>query len=270
MTHRPAWNRLVIKIGSALLVDPITGHLNEEWLSSIAQDIAHLRQNNIEVILVSSGATALGRTRLNLAKSSKLSDNQAAAATGQIALASAYDQAFRPHDINVAQILLTHDDTETRRRYLNARNTIDRLLSLNIIPIINENDTVATEELRYGDNDRLAARVASMSQADHLILLSDIDGLYSDNPQNNPNAHYIDHVDYITSEIEAMAGTPDAKGVGTGGMITKIAAAKIATQSGCHMIICNGTILNPIAQYRQTQRGIGNGRGGVGSNVPSL
>jgi len=246
---------MVIKIGSALLVDGQTGQLRQEWLAALARDVAHLRSKNIQVIIVSSGSIALGRKILGLKPGKRLEENQAAAATGQIELASAYRQKFSDHKIAVAQILLTYGDTEERRRYLNARNTINRLLDLGVVPVINENDSVATDEMRYGDNDRLAARVASMCEADGLILLSDIDGLYNANPKTDDKAIFIHEVPEITPEIEAMAGTPVSTGYGTGGMITKIAAGKIATDSGCAMLIINGSQCAPIHRYLDSGRG---------------
>lgn len=257
--HFPAslenWNRIVIKIGSSLLVDAHTGLLREQWLDALGKDVATLRARGMQVIMVSSGSIALGRKILGLTPSKRLEENQAAAAAGQIELASAYRQKFSDYDIAVAQILLTYGDTEERRRYLNARNTINRLLELDVVPVINENDTVATDEMRYGDNDRLAARVASMCEADGLILLSDIDGLYSANPKTHKNADFIDEVSVITPEIEAMAGAPESTGFGTGGMVTKIAAGKIATSSGCSMIIINGVEQSPIRHYLEKGHG---------------
>jgi len=245
--HSSGWRRIVIKIGSALLIDK--GKLRRDWLEGIARDVVFLRQQGYQVILVSSGAIALGRKILNLAMCRKLEENQAAAAVGQIELAAAYRTILGRHDIPTAQILLTYGDTEQRRRYLNARNTISRLLTLNVVPVINENDTVATDELRYGDNDRLAARVASMCSADCLFLLSDIDGLYDADPNHNRQARLIDEVPVITPAVVAMAGDPVSTGFGSGGMITKIAAAKIAVASGCHMVITNGKRPDPVQRY---------------------
>jgi len=247
--HCDNWKRIVIKIGSALLIDEDSGQLRVQWLTSIARDVAFLRQRGYQVILVSSGSIGLGRKILGLSMSKKLEENQAAAAVGQIELAAAYRTILGKLDIPVAQILLTYGDTEERRRYLNARNTINRLLELDVVPVINENDTVATDEVRYGDNDRLAARVASMCGADCLFLLSDIDGLYNADPNLNPQAELIPEVTEITPAIDAMAGDPISTGFGSGGMITKIAAAKIAVASGCHMVITNGTCHNPIQGY---------------------
>ncbi|MDG1438215.1 MAG: glutamate 5-kinase [Emcibacteraceae bacterium] len=248
-------NRVVIKIGSALLVDQNNGNLRTEWLSTIAEDVARLKNLGKQVIIVSSGSIALGKKILGLSMSKKLVENQAAAAIGQIELAATFREKFIEHDIPVAQILLTYSNTENRGQYLNARGTINRLLKLGVIPVINENDTVATDEVRYGDNDRLAARVASMCEADLLFLLSDIDGLYTENPRQNANAQFINRVDEITPEIENMAGDPVSTGFGSGGMVTKIAAANIAMMGGCNMVISNGTLNNPIKEYLDHGKG---------------
>ncbi len=238
--------KIVVKIGSALLVQD-DGEVRLRWLDSLADDIAALKDQGKEVLIVSSGAIAVGRTHLGLGlKSLRLEEKQAAAATGQIRLAHAYQATLARHDITVSQILLTLDDTEARRRHLNARNTIETLLKLGAVPIINENDTVATSEIRFGDNDRLGARVATMIGADLLILLSDIDGLYSNDPRKDANAVYFPVVEAITAEIEDMASEPPV-GYSSGGMITKISAAKIATASGCHMLIANGKEANPLS-----------------------
>ncbi len=238
--------RVVIKIGSALLVDAEKGRLNRQWLESLAADVARMRKRRQEVILVSSGAIALGRRHLGLKVGKlKLEESQAAAAVGQIRLAHAYKELLEHHDIAVAQILLTLADTEQRRRYLNARGTLNTLLSLGAVPVINENDTVATAEIRYGDNDRLAARVAQMCGADCLVLLSDIDGLYTANPAADPDAQFISKVLEITPEIEAMAGGSGSD-MGSGGMQTKIAAGKIAVGAGCHMCIAKGEREHPL------------------------
>ncbi len=242
-------NRVVIKIGSALLVDEDTGKIRSGWLSSIASDVATLKKQGKDVILVSSGSIALGRQILGLRMSKKLVENQAAAAIGQIELAATFREKLAGHDIAVAQVLLTYSNTENRGQYLNARGTINRLLKLGVVPVINENDTVATDEVRFGDNDRLAARVATMCEADLLFLLSDIDGLYSADPKANKDAVFIDQVNEITPDIEKMAGEPISTGFGSGGMITKIAAANIATTGGCHMVILNGILENPIGTY---------------------
>ncbi len=246
--------RVVVKVGSALLVDADKGRLNRTWLESFAADIAHLRQRRQEVILVSSGAIALGRRHLGLnAGKLKLEESQAAAAVGQIRLAHAYKELLDAHGITVAQILLTLGDTEQRRRYLNARGTLNTLLSLGAVPVINENDTVATAEIRYGDNDRLAARVAQMVGADCLVLLSDIDGLYTANPHEDPDAEFISRVLEITPAIEAMAGGVSS-GMGSGGMQTKIAAAKIAVGAGCHLCIAKGASQHPLKRIEDGAR----------------
>ncbi|MFC3052742.1 glutamate 5-kinase [Kordiimonas pumila] len=239
-------DRIVIKVGSALLVGP-DGKLRKEWLARLAEDIVALRSSGTQVILVSSGAVALGRKPLGFEKRpERLEEAQAAAAVGQIRLAQAYQSLFDSHDIVIAQILVTIDDLEDRPRFLNARNTIEALLDRGAIPVINENDTVATTEIRFGDNDRLAARVAQVAGADTLILLSDIDGLYDSDPRTNPNASLIRIVEKITPAIEEMAGPPARVSVGSGGMVTKIAAAKIALSAGCSMIIMSGLAENPI------------------------
>ncbi len=239
--------RIVVKIGSALLVEQDTGTIHRTWLSALANDVAGLVQRGVQVIIVSSGAIAVGRRHLGLThKALKLEDSQAAAATGQIRLAHAYQEALAHHDITVAQILLTLDDTEERRRHLNARNTLDALLRMGAVPVINENDTVATAEIRFGDNDRLAARVAAMINADTLVLLSDIDGLYTADPRRNPDAEFVPEVTKITPTIEAMAGKA-GPGDSSGGMVTKLAAARIAVAAGCRMVIADGRALHPLA-----------------------
>ncbi len=246
--------RVVVKVGSALLVDPDKGRLNRAWLESFAADVAQLRERGQEVILVSSGAIALGRRHLGLnAGRLKLEESQAAAAVGQIRLAHAYKELLDAHGITVAQILLTLGDTEQRRRYLNARGTLNTLLSLKAVPVINENDTVATAEIRYGDNDRLAARVAQMLGADCLVLLSDIDGLYTANPHEDPDAEFISRVLEITPAIEAMAGGVSS-GMGSGGMQTKLAAAKIAVGAGCHLCIAKGAFQHPLKRIEEGAR----------------
>jgi glutamate 5-kinase len=244
--------RVVVKVGSALLVDG-AGRLNRSWLESLVADIARMRRRDQEVILVSSGAIALGRRHLGLQGKLKLEESQAAAAVGQIRLAHAYKELLEQHDISVAQILLTLGDTEQRRRYLNARGTLNTLLSLGAVPVINENDTVATAEIRYGDNDRLAARVAQMAAADCLVLLSDIDGLYTADPQVEPGAEFIERVMEITPQIEAMAGG-SMSAVGSGGMQTKIAAAKIAMGAGCHFCIAKGEHQHPLKRIEEGAR----------------
>jgi glutamate 5-kinase len=239
--------RVVVKIGSALLVDQDSGALKHAWLEALADDLARLKGRGTEVIVVSSGAIALGRRHLGLTrKAIRLEEQQAAAATGQIRLAHAYQSALARHHITVAQILLTLSDTEERRRHLNARNTLATLLGLGTVPVINENDTVATSEIRFGDNDRLAARVAAMMNADIMILLSDIDGLYSADPRKVGTAEFIAEVPAITPEIEAMAGASPL-GYSSGGMVTKLAAGKIATAAGCRMAIVDGRQPHPIA-----------------------
>ncbi len=238
--------RLVIKIGSALLVENATGLIRTEWLQSLAADVAALREKGQEVLIVSSGAIAVGRRHLGLSHGDlRLEEKQAAAATGQIRLAHAFQDALLGHGITVAQILLTLDDTEERRRHLNARATLQQLLDLRAVPVINENDTVATSEIRFGDNDRLAARVAVMTGADALVLLSDIDGLYNSDPRLNDNAVHIPEVSVVTPEIEAMAGAA-ATGYASGGMVTKLQAAKIALAGGCHMAVADGRSSNPL------------------------
>jgi glutamate 5-kinase len=243
--------RVCVKVGSALLVDPEKGRLNRAWLETFAADVARLRKRGQEVILVSSGAIALGRRHLGLSAGKlRLEESQAAAAVGQIRLAHAYKELLDEHQITVAQILLTLGDTEQRRRYLNARGTLNTLLSLGAVPVINENDTVATAEIRYGDNDRLAARVAQMVGADCLVLLSDIDGLYTANPNEDPDAQFIARVLEITPAIEAMAsGT--VSDMGSGGMQTKIAAAKIAVGAGCHLCIAKGAHPHPLLRIEE-------------------
>lgn len=246
---RPEWQkarRIVVKIGSALLTDSTTGKLKAEWLNSVMDDVAELAKAGKDVVLVSSGSIALGRHKLGLPKGAlELEQSQAAASVGQISLAHAYQELANARGLTAAQILLTLGDTEERRRYLNARRTIEVLLSLKAIPVVNENDTVATAEIRYGDNDRLSARVASMVSADCLVLLSDIDGLYTAPPNNDPNATHIPLVTEITPEIEAMAGDAGTE-LSKGGMKTKIEAGKIALGAGTNMVITTGKILHPL------------------------
>ncbi|MCD2182635.1 glutamate 5-kinase [Rhizobium sp. GN54] len=245
--------RIVIKIGSALLVDRGSG-LKKAWLDAVCADIAGLRAGGTEVLVVSSGAIALGRTVLNLPKGAlKLEESQAAAAVGQIALARAWSESLSTEGLVAGQILLTLGDTEERRRYLNARATLNQLLKLRSVPIINENDTVATSEIRYGDNDRLAARVATMAGADLLVLLSDIDGLYTAPPHLDPGAQFLDTIAEITPEIEAMAGGA-ASELSRGGMRTKIDAGKIATAAGCAMIIASGKSDHPLRAIEEGVR----------------
>jgi glutamate 5-kinase len=246
--------RVVVKVGSALLVDAQTGRLREPWLASLVEDLLWLRGRGRQVILVSSGAIALGRRELKLARGPlRLEESQAAAAVGQISLAHAYKELLHRHGVTVAQVLLTLEDSERRRRYLNARATLESLLGLGALPVINENDTVATAEIRYGDNDRLAARVAQMAGADCLLLLSDVDGLYSADPNKDPDARFIGEVPQITRDIEAMAGS-SASEVGSGGMATKILAAKIAVAAGCQMCIAAGHPLHPVRRVAQGAR----------------
>ena len=242
-----AARRLVVKIGSVLLVDETTGAIRRPWLDALADDVAAARARGQEVVLVSSGAIAVGRRHLGLVgRDLRLEEKQAAAATGQIRLAHAYQETLARHSITVAQVLLTLDDTEERRRHLNARSTLATLLRLGTVPVINENDTVATAEIRFGDNDRLAARVAAMISADALVLLSDIDGFYSADPRRDPAARLIPEIAEITAEIEAMAGEAPP-GYSSGGMVTKLAAARIAMAAGCRMAIADGRRLHPLA-----------------------
>src|SRR5215813_2396580 len=246
------FRRIVVKIGSSLLVDAMGGRLNEKWLASLAVDLAALHADERDILVVSSGAIALGRTVLKLpAGDLALEDSQGAAAVGQIALARTWSEALSRHGITAGQVLVTLGDTEERRRYLNARSTIDRLLQWRAVPVINENDTVATNEIRYGDNDRLAARVATMVSADLLVLLSDVDGLYDAPPARSASAKLIPVVARITPEIEAMAGAAPP-GLSRGGMQTKIEAAKIATTAGTHMVIGSGRVDHPLRAIAST------------------
>ena len=239
------YRRLVIKVGSSLLVDD-GGKLDRAWLHTLADDISYLMENDHEVLIVSSGAIAIGSTVLGVNKRrARLEDLQAAAAAGQVQLVHAYQEVLGEHGISAAQILLTPDDTENRRRFLNARGTLERLLEQSVVPIINENDTVATEEIRYGDNDRLAARVAQLVMADALILLSDVDGFYTADPGKNPDAEHIPVVDSISAEMLAMAGETRSD-IGSGGMATKVQAARIATHAGCSTIISSGAVEYPL------------------------
>jgi glutamate 5-kinase len=245
--------RIVVKVGSALLVEQKTGHIKQAWLTSLVEDLVKLKAAGADVILVSSGAIALGRFKLGFPKGKlELPQSQAAAAVGQIALAQAWSEELKARNIVAAQVLVTLNDTEERRRHLNARATLTTLLEQGAVPVINENDTVATSEIRYGDNDRLAARVASMMSADCLVLLSDIDGLYSA-PPDQKDARFIPEVKDITPEIEAMAGKP-VSGVGSGGMITKIEAAKIALGAGCNMVIASGHADHPLKRISDGER----------------
>ncbi|MGH8298363.1 MAG: glutamate 5-kinase [Steroidobacteraceae bacterium] len=246
--------RVVVKVGSALLTDAETGRINRAWLETLIEDLLRLRKRDQQVILVSSGAIALGRRQLGLEKGPlRLEESQAAAAVGQIRLAHSYKELLESRDVTVAQVLLTLEDSERRHRYLNARATLETLLSLGALPVINENDTVATAEIRYGDNDRLAARVAQMASADCLVLLSDVDGLYTADPNKDREASFIEQVRKITPEIEAMAGRSLTE-VGSGGMATKILAARIAVSAGCHMCIAAGHHRHPVRRIEEGAR----------------
>jgi glutamate 5-kinase len=250
-----SFRRIIVKVGSSLLVDTSAGGLRRDWLDALAADIAGLHKDKRDLLVVSSGAIALGRAVLKLpAGSLKLEEAQAAAAVGQIALARAWSESLSAHGLAAGQVLLTLGDTEERRRYLNARSTIDKLLEWRSVPVINENDTVATSEIRYGDNDRLAARVATMMSADLLVLLSDVDGLYDKPPQENGKsgggAKRVPVVARITPEIEAMAGSSGSE-LSRGGMLTKIEAGKIATAAGTHMVIASGHVAHPLQAIAQ-------------------
>jgi glutamate 5-kinase len=246
--------RLVVKVGSALLVDGRTGRLNRAWLESLADDLEAAAQRGQQIIVVSSGAIAMGRRHLKLpAGKLRLEESQAAAAVGQIRLARAWAEILEARELATAQVLLTLEDTEDRRRYLNARSTLDTLLELGAVPVINENDTVATAEIRYGDNDRLAARVAQMASAECLVLLSDIDGLYTADPGKDPKATFIPEVREITADVDAMATGPTS-GLGSGGMTTKIAAARIAVGAGCSLCIASGRRLHPLRAVEEGER----------------
>ncbi len=248
------FNRLVVKVGSSLVVNSSRGVVRQPWLEALAADIAALHGRGANVLVVSSGAIALGRTIAGLPKGPlKLEDSQAAAAIGQIALSSAWSRALHLHAIVAGQVLLTLQDTEERRRYLNARATLGRLIAIRAVPIINENDTVATSEIRYGDNDRLAARVATMASADLLILLSDVDGLYDSPPHHNARARFLPVVERVTPDVEAMAGGTVSE-LSRGGMRTKIEAARIATAAGTHMVIADGRVAHPIARVAEGAR----------------
>jgi glutamate 5-kinase len=248
------FRRIVVKVGSSLLVDSTAGRVKDEWLASLADDIAELHNDKRDILVVSSGAIALGRALLKLPRGPlKLEDSQAAAAVGQIVLARTWAEALGRHGISAGQLLLTLNDTEARRNYLNARSTMGKLLEWRSVPVINENDTVATSEIRYGDNDRLAARVATMSSADLLVLLSDIDGLYDAPPAPGVTANLIPVVERITPEIEGMAGASGSE-LSRGGMMTKIEAGKIATTGGIHMVIASGRIAHPLRAVRDGGR----------------
>src|SRR6202044_2410338 len=242
------FRRIVVKVGSSLLIDSAAGEVRSRWLAALAADLARLHGEGRELLIVSSGSIALGRSRLKLPRGIlKLEESQGAAAVGQIALARIWSEVLGAHGIGAGQILVTLQDTEERRRYLNARSTIAKLLEWRAVPVINENDTVATNEIRYGDNDRLAARVATMTSADLLILLSDVAGLYDSPPHRSAHARLLPVVERITPEIEAMAGGA-ASALSRGGMRTKIEAARIATSAGAHMMITDGRIPHPITR----------------------
>ena len=248
--------RLIIKVGSSLLV-AADGTVRRDWLTSLVADLAARVRSGQEIAIVSSGAIALGARRLKLPKGGRasLEDAQAAAATGQIALSQVWAELLGAEGLTAAQMLVTLDDLEDRRRYLNASATLGRLLSLGVVPVINENDSVATEEIRFGDNDRLAARIAQAAGAHGVILLSDVDGLYDANPNTNPDATLIDRVERIDAAIEAMADGGSGSGMGSGGMVSKIAAARIATAAGAHLAIVSGHVEHPLAAYAATGRG---------------
>ena len=248
--------RLIVKVGSALLVAP-DGQARREWLASLVADIAGRVAAGQQVVIVSSGAIALGARRLGLPKGGRasLEDAQAAAATGQIALSSIWAELLGQHGLTAAQLLVTLDDLEDRRRYLNVSATLGRLLTLGVVPVVNENDSVATEEIRFGDNDRLAARVGAAARANGVVLLSDIDGLYDSNPQGNPDARLIPHVAQIDADIMAMADTRSSSGMGSGGMVSKIEAARIATAAGANLAIATGRIDHPLARFGATGHG---------------
>jgi glutamate 5-kinase len=247
---------IVVKVGSALLVSAGTGLVDRPWLRSFAADAARLRARGQRLVVVSSGAVALGRARLDLPRRPlALHEKQAAAAAGQSLLMRAWEEALEPHGLRAAQVLLTPDDTEVRRRFLNARATLETLLDLGAVAVVNENDTVATDELRYGDNDRLAARVAQMVGADLLVLLSDVDGLYTADPRLDPDARHVPRVETLSDAIVAMAGGANrAGGVGTGGMATKLAAARIAGAAGCATLVTLGRRPAPLAAVEQGER----------------
>jgi len=246
--------RLVVKIGSALLVDRDTGTLRSHWLASLAEDVAAARKRGTDVILVSSGSIALGRGVLDLGQGElPLEQSQAAAAVGQIRLARAYEEALAPHGITTAQVLVTLEDSSDRRRYLNSRATLAALLGFGVTPIVNENDTIATDEIRYGDNDRLAAQVAALTGADQLVLLSDVDGFYSANPKTDPEARHFPVIEEITPAIEAMAGDAGS-GLSKGGMKTKVMAARTANSAGCALVISEGRGMYPLRALQDGAR----------------
>jgi glutamate 5-kinase len=246
--------RVVVKIGSSLLIDKVDGSLNKVWLESLAAELAAMIKQGQQVMLVSSGAIALGRPYLGMGpEQRRLEQHQAAAAAGQVLLAHAYQELMALHACKVAQILLTPDDTEDRRRYLNGRNTMETLLGLGVLPVINENDSVATEEIRYGDNDRLAARVAEMVSADCLVLLSDVDGMYDADPTINTSAQLIEEVREITPDLAALAGESQTA-YGSGGMATKLAAARICMSAGCATVIASGHEQSPLSKISSGAR----------------
>ncbi len=251
-THLTTARRVIIKIGSALLVDQETGAVNRRWLAALADDVAQFRARGQEVVIVSSGAIAVGRRHLSLGTEQlRLEESQAAAATGMVRLAHAYQEVLAEYDLTVAQVLVTLDDSENRRRYINARNTLETLLKLGAVPLINENDTVATDEIRFGDNDRLASRVAVMVSADALVLLSHVDGLYDKDPTENDDANHIAEVQgEISAAVQGMAGTSMSYD-GSGGMLTKLEAARIAMAAGTRMAIADGTELNPLKRMEE-------------------
>ena len=254
MTALPDARRVVVKVGSSLLVGE--DGADRRWLATFVADVARLRARGQQVLVVSSGAVALGRRRLRLPKRALiLPEKQAAAAAGQSALMRAWEEALEPHGLAAAQVLLTRDDTEVRRRWLNARATIEALLGLGVVPVINENDTVVTEEIKFGDNDRLSARVAQMIGADLLVLLSDVDGLYTADPRRDPNAEHLPRVARLTPQVEAMAGGANlSAGMGTGGMATKLAAARIASAAGCATVITLGHRPAPLQAVEDGER----------------
>jgi glutamate 5-kinase len=254
LSELAAAKRIVVKVGSSLLVGP--DGADAHWVAAFAADVARLRARGQQVLVVSSGAVALGRRRLALGRRAlTLPEKQAAAAAGQSGLMRAWEEALEPHGIAAAQVLLTRDDTEVRRRWLNARATVETLLALGVVPVVNENDTVVTEEIRYGDNDRLAARVAQMIGADLLVLLSDVDGLYTADPRHDPSAEHLPRVARLTREVEAMAGGANLDdGVGTGGMATKLAAARIASAAGCGTVITLGSRPSPLQAVEDGER----------------
>ena len=251
-SHLMAAHRVIIKIGSALLVDQKMGAVNRRWLAALASDVARFRARGQEVVIVSSGAIAVGRRHLSLGTEQlRLEESQAAAATGMVRLAHAYQEVLAEYDLTVAQVLVTLDDSENRRRYINARNTLETLLKLGAVPLINENDTVATDEIRFGDNDRLASRVAVMVSADALVLLSHVDGLYDKDPTENDDANHIAEVQgEISAAVQGMAGTSMSYD-GSGGMLTKLEAARIAMAAGTRMAIADGTELNPLKRMEE-------------------